>query len=175
MSRRKFVRAAIGFVVACGSLFMAPQALPQSALRPAPAPRPAPRLEPVAETRLLMEGLNQPNFKGLEKILKEKPAEDEAWVFARGQALLIAETGNLLLLRPPKNSGEDVWMQHASALRDSASKLARNIAKHDYEASKSGLTDMANTCNSCHKTFRASVRITPFAEPGERAVPPEKP
>jgi hypothetical protein len=174
MANRSILRVATGMVVAGSSLFLAPQALPQSTLRPAPPPRPAPRLEPVAETRLLMEGLNQPNFKGLERILKDKPTDDEAWVFARGQALLIGETGNLLLLRPPKNAGEDVWMQHASAMRDSASKLARNIAKHDHEASKTGLTELANTCNSCHKAFRSTVRITPFAEPGERPLP-EKP
>jgi hypothetical protein len=175
MSTRNAIRVAAGLAVTCGSLLLASQALPQGTLRPAPAPRPAPTLQPVAETRLLMEGLNQPNFKGLEKILKEKPTDDEAWVFARGQALLVAETGNLLLLRPPKNAGEDVWMQHASALRESASKLARSIAKHDHEASKSGLTDVANACNSCHKAFRSSVRVTPFAEPGERPAPLDKP
>jgi hypothetical protein len=173
MSHRNYLRAAAGLAVACGSLFISPQALPQAT--PRPVTRPGPRLEPVAETRLLMEGLNQPNFKGLEKLLKEKPADDEAWVFARGQALLIGETGNLLLLRPPKNPAEDIWMQHASELRDSASKLARAVAKHDYVASKSGLTDLANTCNSCHKAFRSSVRIVPFADPGERPAPPEKP
>src|SRR5712692_5881748 len=136
MSHRNYLRAAAGLAVACASLFLAPQALPQAA--PRPTARPSPKLEPVAETRLLMEGLNQPNFKSLEKLLKEKPADDEAWVFARGQALLIAETGNLLLLRPPKNPAEDIWMQRASELRDGASKLARAVAKHDYEASKSG-------------------------------------
>src|SRR5207247_369538 len=76
----------------------------------APAqPKFVPRLEAVAETKLLMEGLNQANFRGLENLLKQKPADLEAWTFARGQALLIAETGNLLLLRPPRNQGQAAW------------------------------------------------------------------
>ena len=79
--------------------------------------RPVPRLEAVAETRLLMEGLAQANFRGLEKHLKQKPTEVEAWTFVRGQALLIAETGNLLLLRPPRNPGEPVWLP-CKALRN---------------------------------------------------------
>src|SRR4051794_33113135 len=58
----------------------------------------SPKLEPVAETRLLMEGLAHANFRGIERILKEKPAEAQAWTFVRGQALLIAETANLLML-----------------------------------------------------------------------------
>ena len=52
MANRSILRVATGMVVAGSSLFLAPQALPQSTLRPAPPPRPAPRLEPVAETRL---------------------------------------------------------------------------------------------------------------------------
>src|SRR5262249_47946383 len=65
---------------------------------------PRPKLEAVAETRLLMEGMAQPNLRGLDRLLsKEKPGGDEAWKFARGQALLLAETGNLLMLRPPRN------------------------------------------------------------------------
>src|ERR1700732_806495 len=76
-----------------------------------------PKLEPVAETRLLMEGLAHANFRGLERLLTEKPAEVKTWTFARGQALLIAETGNLLMLRPPKSQGQAVWFDRAMELR----------------------------------------------------------
>src|SRR5437899_9199529 len=95
--------------------------------------------EPVAETRLLMEGLNQANFRGLERLLKEQPADMEAWKFARGQALLIAETGNLLMLRPPRGTAQDVWMDRAAELRDAATTLARAAAKRDWERSRNAL------------------------------------
>jgi hypothetical protein len=142
-----------------------------SAQQPAqPAAKFVPKLEPVAETRLLMEGLNQSNFRGLERLLKQKPADVETWTFARGQALLIAETGNLLMLRPPKNNGQDAWMRHATDLRDAATDLARTAANRDYERSRAGLTRVANACNRCHQTFRVPVQIAPFAEPAERKV-----
>ena len=64
-----------------------------------------PKFEVIAETSLLMDGLNQSNYRSLEKLLKQKPADAETWTFIRGQALLIAETGNLLLLRPPRSGG----------------------------------------------------------------------
>jgi hypothetical protein len=121
----------------------------------------------VAETKLLMEGMTQPNFRALEKLLKKQPDDKEAWVFARGQSLLIAETANLLLIRPPRNAGQDAWMERATALRDAASGLARNLAKSDYEGARAGMGDLANACNRCHKTFRVSVKIVPFAESGE--------
>jgi hypothetical protein len=133
-----------------------------------------PRLQAVAETRLLMEGLAQANFRGLEGLLKEKPADNGAWVFARGQALLIAETGNLLLLRPPKNQGRDLWQKRASEMRDSATTLARTIASQDYASSRAALQTLADSCNRCHQSFKVETRITPFRKPapapGERGA-----
>ena len=93
-----------------GAFFFARPAVSQQKQQSPPVgTKVEPKLVPVAETRLLMEGLAHSNFRGLERILKQKPADDKAWTFARGQALLIAETGNLLMLRPPKNAGEAIW------------------------------------------------------------------
>ena len=136
----------------------APQTQPRSK---APA---RPKLEPVAETRLLMEGLNQANFRGLERLLKEKPADAESWTFARGQALLIAETGNLLMLRPPRNRGQDAWMERAADLRDAATALARATGKRDFQRSRVALDQLAKSCNRCHHSFRVRTRVTPFAD-----------
>jgi hypothetical protein len=124
--------------------------------------RQAPKQEAVAETRLLMEGLNQANYRGLERLLREKPADMEAWTFARGQALLIAETGNLLMLRPPRR-GQDAWLDYSAELREAASALARAAAKRDYERARNAFRDLAGTCNRCHQSFRVNVRLDPFA------------
>jgi hypothetical protein len=151
-----------GAVVLIGTAPGAPQSKPGSgAATPSP---PAPRLEPVADTRLLMEGLNQANFQGLEKLLQRRPDGVDAWTFARGQALLIAETGNLLLLRPPRNTGRTAWMERAVELRSTATRLARAAAARDYAQCRTGLADLATTCNRCHQSFRVQVRIEAFAE-----------
>jgi cytochrome c556 len=142
------------------------------AAAPAPAKPAQPRLEAVAETRLLMDGLAQANFRGLEKMLKDKPADADAWGYTRGQALLIAETGNLLLLRPPRNQGQEAWMDRSTALRDAAKSLAKACGNRDYEASRAAFGDVANACNRCHQTFRISVRIVPFAQPADRPETP---
>jgi cytochrome c556 len=122
----------------------------------------APKLEAVAETQLLMEGIAQPNLRGLEKMLKGKAPDAEGWVFARGQALLIGETGNLLLMRPPKNQGRDAWMSRAVELRESATKLARFAAAKDLLHCRESLVEMAGSCNRCHETFRVATRIRVF-------------
>src|SRR5579885_3480021 len=119
-----------------------------------------PRFEALAETKLLMEGLALPNYRAVEKHLQGKGPEDvDTWMFARGQALLIAETGNLLLLRPPRNDGRDVWMRRAMDMRQSAGALARRLGNRDLARSRTALLDLANKCNDCHQTFRVPTRI----------------
>jgi cytochrome c556 len=122
-----------------------------------------PKPTAVADTKLLMEGIADVNFKGLEKMLKAKPEDAEAWVFARGQALLIAETGNLLLLRPPKQ-GQEVWNKSAVELRESATRLARAAAGRDANTMRARLSEVANACNRCHQSFRVATRLTPFRD-----------
>ena len=157
--KSKWLLFFVGLAAAAGvvSIEAAPQRLDLRS-----AAKPAPRLVPVADTRLLMEGLAHANFRGLEKLLKEKPAEDEAWGFARGQALLIAETGNLLMLRPPRNPGEKAWLERAGDLRAAAGQLGKALAAHDFDQSRQGLSSLANRCNACHQTFRVKTRIVPF-------------
>jgi hypothetical protein len=133
-------------------------------------PTAAPRLEAVAETKLLMEGLAESNLRGLEKMLRQPPADVEAWKFARGQALLIAETGNLLLIRPPHNGGQDLWLSQATALRDAATRLARSCGQQDHARSRAGMAEVAAACNRCHQTFRVPRRFAPFAEPAPGAA-----
>lgn len=123
-----------------------------------------PKLEPIAETKLLMEGLAHANFRGIEQMLTKKPADDRSWTFARGQALLIAETANLLMLRPPKNEGQPVWFERAMELRKVATTLATATGSKDYQASRTALVNIANSCNRCHQSFRVPVEIEPFAE-----------
>jgi cytochrome c553 len=130
-----------------------------------------PKLEAIAETRLLMEGLAHANFRGIERLLQEKPADGKAWTFARGQALLIAETGNLLMLRPPKSKGQAMWFDRAVELRSSAQQLAKTVATQDLEKSRAGLLNLATSCNRCHQAFGVKVEISPFAQKLDLPLP----
>lgn len=121
-----------------------------------------PTMEPVAETSLLMQGLAKSNFRGLERNLGKKPADAETWTFMRGQALLLAETGNLLMLRPPRNDGQGEWMDRATEFRASATRLARLAGNRNYEGTRNALAEVAATCNRCHKQFRVAERIRAF-------------
>ncbi len=175
MIHKRTIILAVGLVGLAAAWSIAQQRTPPAPPRPGTTQtRPPttvanrPTLEPVAETKLLMEGLAQSNFRGLERLLRDKPADTESWTFARGQALLIAETGNLLMLRPPRNSGQSAWMDRSMELRATASELARAAGDRNFVRCRTLLTQLAGTCNHCHQTFRVPTRITPFAEPADR-------
>jgi hypothetical protein len=164
-----------GLILATAALAQVPPPRRTPITRPAPAkPAPAapatttkfvPKFEALAETRLLMEGLAYSNYRSLQRLLKDKPADNDTWVFARGQALLVAETGNLLLLRPPRNTGRETWMKLAMTMRDQAGNLARKVAARDHAASKAALEQLTTACNNCHQRFRIDVRVGPEQPP----------
>jgi hypothetical protein len=71
MTRVRFWFATLLFGLAC---LLAPAAQSQPV-----QPKAKPRLEPVAETRLLMEGLADPNARALGKLLVAKPKDADGW------------------------------------------------------------------------------------------------
>jgi hypothetical protein len=155
------VRFRVAVVAVAAACLLAPVAQSQPA--GGKAKQPAPKPEAVAETKLLMEGLAASNLRGLGKLLRDKPADAEAWGFARGQALLVAETGNLLLLRPPRTAtGQEAWQTHSADLRETATALARAAAAKDYPKARAALAGVANVCNRCHQAFRVPTRVDPF-------------
>ena len=143
----------------------APESASQSKQRPTQAQMPAvegPQLQPVAETKLLMNGLAKPNFDGLNRHLKDKPADAETWEFVRGQALLVAESGNLLMMRPPKAKAlQDAWMAKATDVRAAGVKLAKAAGDRDYLAARAAHAELANACNRCHERFQVKTRVSP--------------
>ncbi len=150
----------IGLVRGAALLALAPVLLSTAGAAPdQPAAKVTPKFEALAETSLLMDGLNQSNYRGLERLLQQKPADADSWTYARGQALLIAETCNLLLLRPPRSGGRDEWYVDSMDLRDAAADLARSAGQRDYDASVAGLKNVAGACNRCHDTFRVATHV----------------
>ena len=137
---------------------------PGVAQRPAPF---TPRFEAVADTRLLMEGMLHSNYRSIGKLLKNKPTDRDTWVFARGQAILIAEAGNLLLLRPPKGTGRDTWMRLSMEMRSQAVALATAAAAKDHAKSIRAMADLKAGCVRCHQTFRVDIKLDPQPAAGE--------
>jgi len=160
--RITFLAAGTALLLAWPAASQQPRGGRVNPVPPTVPPKHAPKLLPVADSKLLMEGMTNANFLGLEKILKNGEIDDESWAFARGQSMLIAESGNLLMLRPPNNPTQDAWMKAAEEMRDSASQLAKIVGERDIERSRAALVELSQKCNACHESFRVKTRVKAF-------------
>ncbi len=99
-----------------------------------------------------MEYVFQPTFGELKKAMQEKPKDKKGWFAVKSGALILAEGGNLILLRGPQDDRE-AWNRYAIAVRLHGGELYRAAQKQDFEAAPKHYTAMVKSCNACHQQF----------------------
>lgn len=109
--------------------------------------------EPVEDDmHEFMEYVFQPTYLRLKASMAEEPADNQAWKAIKSDSLILAEGGNLLLVRPPEEEA-DSWNAHAVAVRELGGELYAAAKAKDYEASRRHYTAMLIQCNRCHDDF----------------------
>lgn len=109
--------------------------------------------EPVEKSmHEFMEYVFEPGYKRLKPLLAAEPKENAAWKGIKGDALTLAEAGNLLLLRTPKEDGA-VWTETSAAVRKLGGELYQAAKKKDYKQARSQYEAMLIQCNACHDKY----------------------
>jgi hypothetical protein len=116
----------------------------------------------IAKPKLLMDAINEPAFLWLNQTLRGRPTDNRTWQHLSDEAQLVAENGNLLLLRPPQGKKAGAWLDRATALRLQAVHLNQAADKHDFPAARKALIALTGTCTRCHKQFGVPVDVTAF-------------
>jgi len=116
-------------------------------------------LEPVeADMHEFMEYAFEPFFHELKESMAEAPADKKSWVPVKAHSLILAEAGNLLMLRgPDENKAE--WNQLAKELRDQGKLLYAAAKKRDYDSSRKQYEAFVTKCNACHEKFAEGEHI----------------
>ena len=115
----------------------------------------APATSPVpVDTNMhdFMEGVFQGPYRRLKVSMAAEPKDNAGWKAIRSDALILAEGGNLLLLRKPAKDAEE-WVKYSVASRDAGAELFKAAKAKDLAASKKAYEAMLNHCNACHKKF----------------------
>ncbi len=103
-----------------------------------------------------MEYVFQPTYKSLKTAMaKSKDAEtkdDATWKSIKSGSLILAEGGNLLLLRGPQDERAK-WIEHATAVRRIGGELYQAAKKKDADKSQQLYRTLLDNCNSCHQQF----------------------
>ena len=123
----------------------------RDALAESPEPKAAPSpVEPSMHE--FMEYVFQPPYKRLRTLMATEPADNAAWKAIKSDSLILAEAGNLLLIRHPEEN-EAFWREHAVTVRDLGGHFYQAARKKDYSTAKKSYTAMLQKCNSCHDAF----------------------
>jgi cytochrome c553 len=113
----------------------------------------APTFQPVGTTLQLMKAMVIPSSDVIFKISNDAPKNDKDWAVIQNNALLLAESGNLLMM-PGRAKDDGEWMKDARALVDAGSAAFKAANAKDINALGDISDDILTTCETCHKKYK---------------------
>ena len=105
-----------------------------------------------------MEYVFQPTYKRLKVTMATAPADNQGWKAMKSDALILAESCNLLFARTPDKDGAD-WNKHAAASRTHGAELYQAARAKEFAKATSAYKSMLNNCNACHRQFEKGKHI----------------
>ena len=106
-----------------------------------------------AATKYLMRGIMGPNCSGLGKLLKDGPADDEAWDNAACHAACLNEMSFILM--DDGRCPDGTWAKAAkTTLREGSAAVMAAIEKKDADAANAAFKMATSACADCHKAHK---------------------
>lgn len=113
------------------------------------AARPAPVEEDMHE---FMEYAFQPAYLRLQAAMAAEPKDNAGWKPIKAESLVLAEGGNLLLMRPSAEDARD-WNAYSIQVRQLGGELYAAARKKDFATARKRYEAMLLRCNACHDQF----------------------
>lgn len=105
-----------------------------------------------------MEYVFQPTYKRLKVSMAAPPANNSGWKAIKSDALILAESCNLLFARIPAEHAVD-WKKHAAASRVKGAELYHAAKAKDFSRATAAYASMLDNCNACHRQFEDGKHI----------------
>ena len=116
-----------------------------------------PPFQPVATISEIMVAITLPYSDALLYIERNPPQNDRDWETLQMQALMLAESGNLLMMKGrAKNQG--LWMKDARLLVEAGAAAVKATRAKDMQAVLALNEQIVNSCVTCHVQFRPRNR-----------------
>jgi hypothetical protein len=113
--------------------------------------------QPVATISQIMVAITLPYSDALLYIERNPPQNERDWEALQLQALMLAESGNLLMMKGrAKNQGQ--WMKDARMLVDAGAAAVKATRAKDIQAVLALNQQIVDSCITCHKQFRSGRR-----------------
>ena len=109
-----------------------------------------PGFKAVATVTQLMQAMVIPASNTLFNLPREVPETDEGWAEVRNSAVILAESGNLLLIGS-RAQPSDVWMSTSRALVKAGEAALRAAQSQDVDAMTEIGNQIIDACETCHE------------------------
>jgi hypothetical protein len=133
-------------------------ALAASLAQSASAPRPPTRN--VGTMSDLMVKIIYPASDALFYIESRTPKTDSEWTVLEGQALMVAESANLLMM-PGRARDQKQWMADAKLMLDAGADAYAAARERNVEGITAVNDRLLESCTSCHKNYRPNYGRKP--------------
>jgi hypothetical protein len=121
----------------------------------APSEVPAPSYRPVGTMSQLMIDIIFPASDALFYIEREPPKTDAEWNVIRTQTLMLAESGNLLMM-PGRARDQGDWIKESKVMVDLAASAYKAARAKDMAGILAIDDALADSCIVCHQQYRAN-------------------
>lgn len=115
----------------------------------------APSFQPVGSMSELMIRIIYPASDALFYIERDPPKTDVQWNAIRTQALILAESGNLMLL-PNRQRDQGDWVKETKVMIDLAATAYRAALAKNMDGILAVNDKLADSCIVCHQQYRAN-------------------
>lgn len=122
-----------------------------------PAAAQEPSFEPVGTIGELMRDIIYPRSDEFFYVMRSPPETDSDWNRLRGSALILAESGNLLMIEG-RSISEDDWRAHARELADVATVAFEATKAQDLDAILALSPRLETSCRTCHEQYHPRYR-----------------
>ena len=118
---------------------------------------PATGVRTLANVRELHDLMISPASDAVFEASSNQPLDAKGWTTARNQALMLAESGNLLMVGTRvRDSGN--WIKMSRAMVDAAALAASAAEKKDAMALEAATDAITVSCMECHRPYRDQGR-----------------
>jgi len=120
----------------------------------------APTFQPVATVSQIMLAITYPYSDALLYIERKPPQTDNEWNALEKQALMLAESGNLLMMEGRARDQGD-WMQDAKLLVEAGVASVKAVRAKDVQAILALNDQIVTSCTTCHTKYHPRYRRRP--------------
>ena len=120
------------------------------AIGPATAQDPTP--QPVATIAELMRDVIYPMSDEMFYVMRSPPSTDYEWTLLRRSAMVLAESGNLLMIEG-RSISQDDWMAHAKELVAVGKVAYDATVAQDLDAIVALSPRLEQSCRACHEQY----------------------